>query len=279
MLVALGAFAPVAAAARVPKVALIVGPVGDTITARYRALANEAATVARSAGAEVVKVYSPNATWPAVREAISGASIVVYLGHGNGWPSPLPRLAVPAEPERLRAQPRRRAVTTRPTSTSARRRSTTSSWPRTPSCCSSHLCYASAATRSPAWPRARWTRRSSGSTTTPRGSSAPAPRPSSPRATSGPAWYVRQLLTGKGCDRVDLEPLAERQRQHVQDPERPVEGLRLAARSRQPLVRLLPLARVPWRHHRQRHQVRARWARSRTRSRVRRRSRRLPTRP
>ena len=87
LLVALGAFAPVAAAARVPKVALIVGPVGDTITARYKALANEAAVVARKAGAEVVKVYSPNATWPAVRDAISDASIVVYLGHGNGWPS------------------------------------------------------------------------------------------------------------------------------------------------------------------------------------------------
>ena len=87
VLVALGAFAPVVAAARVPKVAIVVGPVGDTITARYKALANEAAVVARKAGAEVVKVYSPNATWPAVREAISGASIVVYLGHGNGWPS------------------------------------------------------------------------------------------------------------------------------------------------------------------------------------------------
>ena len=108
MLVALGAFAPVAAAARVPKVALIVGPVGDTITARYKALANEAATVARNAGAEVVKVYSPNATWPAVRDAISDASIVIYLGHGNGWPSRYRERAVPAEPERLRAQPGRR---------------------------------------------------------------------------------------------------------------------------------------------------------------------------
>jgi hypothetical protein len=77
----------VAAAGRVPKVALIVGPAGETITARYKALANEAATVARNAGAEVVKVYSPNATWPAVRDAIRDASIVVYLGHGNGWPS------------------------------------------------------------------------------------------------------------------------------------------------------------------------------------------------
>lgn len=35
----------------------------------------------------MVKVYSPDATWPAVKRALTGASIVVYLGHGNGWPS------------------------------------------------------------------------------------------------------------------------------------------------------------------------------------------------
>jgi len=35
----------------------------------------------------VVRVYSPDATWPAVRAAVTGASVVVYLGHGNGWPS------------------------------------------------------------------------------------------------------------------------------------------------------------------------------------------------
>ena len=71
---------------RVPRVALIVGPVGG-VTDRYRALANEAAQVAEAAGAEVVKVYSPDATWTAVKRAVTGASIVVYLGHGNGWPS------------------------------------------------------------------------------------------------------------------------------------------------------------------------------------------------
>ena len=83
---ATGFVAPTAAATPVPKVALIVGPVGG-LTARYRALANDAAEVAQAAGAEVVKVYSPNATWPAVKSAVTGASIVVYLGHGNGWPS------------------------------------------------------------------------------------------------------------------------------------------------------------------------------------------------
>ncbi len=78
--------APVMGAAPVPKVALIVGPVGG-LTQTYVAYANEAAREARAAGAQVVRVYSPNATWPAVRAATDGASIVVYLGHGNGFPS------------------------------------------------------------------------------------------------------------------------------------------------------------------------------------------------
>ena len=36
----------------------------------------------------VVKVYSPNATWDAVKAAAQGASIFIYLGHGYGFPSP-----------------------------------------------------------------------------------------------------------------------------------------------------------------------------------------------
>jgi hypothetical protein len=81
-----GAAAPAAAASRVPRVAVIVGPAGD-LTANYRALANQAAAAARQAGAAVSAVYSPDATWPAVARAVDGASVVVYLGHGNGWPS------------------------------------------------------------------------------------------------------------------------------------------------------------------------------------------------
>jgi hypothetical protein len=82
----LGAIAPARAAARVPRVVFIVGPVGD-LTAAYRAQADEAAAIAADAGAQVVRIYSPDATWPAVEQAVRGASIVVYLGHGNGWPS------------------------------------------------------------------------------------------------------------------------------------------------------------------------------------------------
>ncbi len=84
---ALGAIAPVLAAARVPKVVVIVGPVGS-LTPGFRVQAEVAATAAEAAGAQVIRVYSPNATWPIVQRATEGASVVVYLGHGNGWPSP-----------------------------------------------------------------------------------------------------------------------------------------------------------------------------------------------
>lgn len=76
-----------AAAARpAPRVVLIVGPAGSA-TPYYRQLADEAAAAAAKRGATVVKVYSPDATWPNVKAALAGASVVVYLGHGNGWPS------------------------------------------------------------------------------------------------------------------------------------------------------------------------------------------------
>ncbi len=70
-----------------PKVAVIVGPSGSA-TARYRDRANAAASRARGYGANVVKVYSPNATWHRVRSALSGASVVIYFGRGRGFPSP-----------------------------------------------------------------------------------------------------------------------------------------------------------------------------------------------
>jgi hypothetical protein len=86
-------FAPIAAAAQatgsgsaVPKVVIIVGPTGGA-TNRYRAEARAAAAIARDYTPDVTELYSPNATWPAVKKALQGASLVVYMGHGNGWPS------------------------------------------------------------------------------------------------------------------------------------------------------------------------------------------------
>jgi hypothetical protein len=70
-----------------PKVVVIVGPVGSA-TARYIADARRLAAQARSYGAAVTELYSPNATWTRVRTALAGANLLIYLGHGNGYPSP-----------------------------------------------------------------------------------------------------------------------------------------------------------------------------------------------
>jgi hypothetical protein len=80
------AFAASPGNAAVPKVVFIVGPAGDA-TDRYRAQARAAASIARQYTPDVVELYSPDATWPAVVAATKGASLVVYMGHGNGWPS------------------------------------------------------------------------------------------------------------------------------------------------------------------------------------------------
>ena len=77
--------APAAAAGE--KVVIIVGPVGG-MTDSYRTLADRVANAATAAGANAVKVYSPNATWANVRDAVNGANVIVYFGHGNGYPNP-----------------------------------------------------------------------------------------------------------------------------------------------------------------------------------------------
>ena len=79
--------APAAQAATGPKVAIIVGAT-HSATAKYRDYGNQIAATALKYTSNVVKVFSPNATWSKVKSAVNGASIVVYLGHGNGWPSP-----------------------------------------------------------------------------------------------------------------------------------------------------------------------------------------------
>ena len=69
------------------KVVIIVGPVGS-LTNSYRSWADGVANAATAAGATVVKVYSPNATWANALAAVNGANIIVYFGHGNGFPNP-----------------------------------------------------------------------------------------------------------------------------------------------------------------------------------------------
>ena len=83
-----GVIVPSAAAATShAKVVIIVGATHGA-TAGYRTDADRAYAEAIKYTPNVVKVYSPNATWAKVKAAVVGASIVIYLGHGNGWPSP-----------------------------------------------------------------------------------------------------------------------------------------------------------------------------------------------
>ena len=81
------AAAPAPAAAAGIKVAIVVGPAGS-LTSYYLRDARGYAALARSYGATVVEVYTPNATWARVRAAAKGANLLVYLGHGNGFPNP-----------------------------------------------------------------------------------------------------------------------------------------------------------------------------------------------
>jgi hypothetical protein len=70
-----------------PKVVIIVGPVGSA-TASYKADGDAAYAEALKYTSNVVRVYTPNATWSAAKKALQGASVVIYMGHGNGYPSP-----------------------------------------------------------------------------------------------------------------------------------------------------------------------------------------------
>ncbi len=79
---------PARAAATPFKVALIVGPMGSSTTAWNRQHADSLAEQAVALGATVAKAYSPSATYAKVRAAVAGANIIVYYGHGNGFPNP-----------------------------------------------------------------------------------------------------------------------------------------------------------------------------------------------
>ena len=76
-----------ATAASQIKVVIVVGPVEGS-TSRYIDHARQYAAQARAYGAAVTEVYSPRATWTRVKAAAVGANILIYLGHGNGHPSP-----------------------------------------------------------------------------------------------------------------------------------------------------------------------------------------------
>jgi hypothetical protein len=74
-------------AAYAPRVVIVVGPSGGA-TADYLDKARSYAEQAKAYGASVTSVLTPHATWARVLAAAQGANVLIYLGHGNGWPSP-----------------------------------------------------------------------------------------------------------------------------------------------------------------------------------------------
>ena len=66
---------------------VVVGPTHGS-TDKYIQRAKRIASQARGLGASVVELYTPWATWARVKAAARGAKVLVYLGHGNGSPSP-----------------------------------------------------------------------------------------------------------------------------------------------------------------------------------------------
>ena len=78
------------------KVVIVVGPAGAN-TSLYLRAARDYAAQARAYGATVLEVSTPNATWPRVRAAAQGANLLVYLGHGNGFPNPYNATLNPAK--------------------------------------------------------------------------------------------------------------------------------------------------------------------------------------
>jgi hypothetical protein len=81
------AVGPQAVAASGKKVVIVVGPTGST-NSYMKGVADDAAQAARVYTSNVIKVYTPYATWSRVKQVAAGANVLIYVGHGNGWPSP-----------------------------------------------------------------------------------------------------------------------------------------------------------------------------------------------
>ena len=65
---------------------VIVGPV-HSLTPHYLEYGREMADAAEQQGMEVTRIFFPNATKDRVKKAANGANLLIYAGHGNGWPS------------------------------------------------------------------------------------------------------------------------------------------------------------------------------------------------
>ena len=71
------------------KAVIIVGP-AHSATSGYLEDGEIIAQEAERRGMDVARVFHPDATWARVKAETTGANLVVYLGHGFGWPSPYP---------------------------------------------------------------------------------------------------------------------------------------------------------------------------------------------
>jgi PKD repeat protein len=88
---------PVRAGAAGQKVVVIVGPVGGgSIQTNYLNRGEQIADAAEALGATAVRVFSPNATYANARAAVNGANIIVFIGHGSGFPNPYTGTMIPA---------------------------------------------------------------------------------------------------------------------------------------------------------------------------------------
>lgn len=79
--------APARADTPIPKAVFIVGPTNGLTDSNLEDAARTADQAA-AVGMDVRRVFFPQATWENVLANIQGASLVVYMGHGYGWPSP-----------------------------------------------------------------------------------------------------------------------------------------------------------------------------------------------
>ncbi|MEX1297177.1 MAG: FlgD immunoglobulin-like domain containing protein [Candidatus Limnocylindrales bacterium] len=77
----------VSAAEGVKKAVIVAGPV-HSLTAKYKAYAKDIADAAEAQGMETIRIFHPYAPAKRVRNQAQGADLFVYVGHGNGWPSP-----------------------------------------------------------------------------------------------------------------------------------------------------------------------------------------------
>jgi len=72
------------------KAVFIVGPTHQ-LTDSNLVDAEKMAKQAEAVGMDVRRVFFPHATWDNVLANVQGANLVVYMGHGYGWPSPYTR--------------------------------------------------------------------------------------------------------------------------------------------------------------------------------------------